>query len=67
MKVEMIATTRGVTHIKGDGQKPEVVAVKYGIDAALPVLIFEDEIQGYSFEVIITEKIKALLRKAAEI
>ena len=67
MKVEMTATTRGMTHIKGACQKPEIVAVKYGTHDTLPVLIFEDEIQDYSFEVIISEKIKALLRKAAEI
>jgi len=61
-----ITTTRGITHIKGECQKPEIVAVKYDIHDKLPVLIFEDERQGYKFEVIITGKVRDLLREAAE-
>ena len=59
-------TTRGITHIKGECQNPEIVAVKYDTHDKFPVLIFEDERQGYKFEIIITGKVRDLLREAAE-
>lgn len=60
----MIRTTRGVTHYKGAGNRPEMMRVIYDRRGGLPTLTFEDTKEDYSFSVTVTAKVLEVLWEA---
>lgn len=62
----MITTTRGLTIYEGHVNRPEIVQVIADRKDGHEVLRLNDTKQGYTFEIIITDKVRDLMRKVVD-